>query len=90
MPSPSNTRRYRQMLAAIHRDRGARCEACGTSARHVHHVIPIRQTGINDELAYEPANLLIMCDNCHMLMHPLIRKTDWLLIRRQRGAALRG
>lgn len=77
------------MLREILAERGEFCEACGTSARHVHHVIPIRQTGINDELAYEPANLLILCTDCHLLCHPLIRKTNWLLIRRLRGAALR-
>lgn len=83
----TNTRRYRSMLRGIRRERGERCEACGVPASHAHHVLPVAETGIAADLAYEPANLIILCDDCHLLMHPLIRKTSWLLIRKLRGRA---
>ena len=89
MPAPSQTRRYRDMLASVRAARGERCEAYGVPARHAHHVIPIARTGLNDELAFEPANLIILCDDCHALMHPGIRRTDWLTIRAVRGKAIR-
>ena len=74
-------RRYLALFEAVRAERGAYCEACGVPATHVHHIIPIRKTGINADLVYEPANVMIMCDDCHLLMHPLIRRTDWLMIR---------
>ena len=77
-----------RMLDRVRRERGASCEACGIPATHVHHIIPIRKTGINADLAYEPANVIILCDDDHLLMHPLIRKTNWLMIRALRGRAL--
>lgn len=89
-PSLSNARRYKAMIAAVLAERGAFCEACGVPATHVHHIIPIRESGINSELVFEPANVIILCDSDHLLMHPGIRKTNWLLIRGNRGRALRG
>lgn len=84
----SNTQRYRALLQQVRATRGSVCEACHAPALHVHHVIPILRTGLNDALAYEPANVLLLCEDCHLLMHPGIRRTDWLLIRRLRGRAL--
>lgn len=85
----TNTKRYREILAAVRAERGEKCEACGVPARHAHHIIPVGQTGIAADLAYEPANLMILCDDCHLLMHPNIRNTDWVTVRRARGVALR-
>ena len=76
------------MLNAVRRERGEYCEACGVPARYGHHIIPVSETGITAELAFEPANLMILCDDCHLLMHPGIRSTDWLIIRRVRGQGL--
>ena len=78
------------MLAAIRRERGERCEACGVSARHGHHIIAVGQTGIAADLVYEPRNVMILCEDCHLLMHPRIRVTDWATVRRARGVALHG
>lgn len=89
----SRTQRYRRMLDRVRAERGAFCEAHHeppVSALHVHHIIPIRESGINSELVFEPANVIILCDDCHLLHHPNIRKTNWLLIRGNRGRALRG
>ena len=86
----AGTRAYREMLKAVKAERGEWCEACGVPASHVHHVLPIARTGITDPLAFEPANVIILCDDCHLLMHPGIRRTDWLTIRALRGKALRG
>lgn len=85
-----NARRYLNVLKAVRRERGEHCEACGTLARHGHHIIPASETGITSELIYEPANILILCDDCHALMHPLIRNiNDWAVARRERGRAIR-
>lgn len=81
-------RRYLAVLHAIRRQRGCFCEACGVLAKHGHHIIPVSETGIAAELVYEPANIMLLCDDCHLLMHPGIRRTDWLLIRRGRGQAI--
>ena len=83
-----NQARYIALLAQVRAERGEYCEACGVPARHVHHIIPVRKTGINADLVYEPANVTILCDDCHLLMHPLLRRTDWLTIRGLRGRSL--
>lgn len=78
------------MVAAVRAARGSVCEACRVPATHVHHVIPVGDTGIAAELVYEPANVLVLCNDCHLLFHPGIRRTDWLTVRRARGKGLRG
>jgi hypothetical protein len=30
----------------------------------------VATSGIDSELAYEPANMLVLCNDCHVLMHP--------------------
>lgn len=84
----ANTKRYRAFVQSILRDRGGKCEACGVGARHPHHIIPVQETGIQSELVYEPANVMILCDECHCLMHPNQRKYPWLMLRIGRSHAL--
>lgn len=75
----ANTRamkRYLAVVRAVRAERGERCEACGVSAKHTHHIIRVSESGIHSELVYEPANLIILCDDCHALMHPLLRNVN--------------
>ena len=80
--------RYRRVLAALRSERGERCEACGEPTRSAHHVNAVGITGIADALAYEPANLLLLCDHCHTLMHPGRRAYSWLAAKHHRANAL--
>jgi 5-methylcytosine-specific restriction endonuclease McrA len=82
-------KRYLQILEKIRLERGCFCECCGEPAKHGHHIIPVSETRIHSELVYEPANIIILCDYCHALMHPLIRNvSDWKKARKQRGQTL--
>jgi 5-methylcytosine-specific restriction endonuclease McrA len=84
-----NLKRYLTVCEEIRRERGEFCEACGVPSRHMHHVIPVSETRIHSELVYEPANILILCDDCHALMHPLIRNiSEWGIARKDRGRRL--
>ncbi|MCE5334357.1 MAG: HNH endonuclease [Desulfobacteraceae bacterium] len=80
---------YLKVLKAIRRERGEKCEACGIPAKHGHHIIPVSVTGISSPLFVEPSNIMILCDDCHLLMHPLIRNTEWSTVRKGRGLAIR-
>ncbi len=82
-------RRYQAVVAAVLADRGHVCEACGKPAHHVHHIIRVSDSRIHSELVYEPANMLVLCDECHALMHPLLRNvSQWKGARKRRGATL--
>lgn len=81
--------RYLAVLKAIRAERGEYCEACGSPATHGHHVIAVSNSSIHSELVFEPANIILLCDDCHALMHPLIRNiNDWKLARKDRGRAI--
>jgi 5-methylcytosine-specific restriction endonuclease McrA len=86
---PVSLAAYVRVLKTIRAERGEKCEGCGIPAKHGHHIIPVSLTGIHSLLFLEPANIMILCDDCHLLMHPLIRRTDWLIIRKGRGLAIR-
>ena len=87
----SQMRRYLNVLESIRRERGAYCEACRLPARHGHHIIPVSETSIASELVFEPANIMLLCDQCHALMHPQLRNvSDWKGARQRRGQALHG
>ena len=82
-------KRYLDVLKKIRCERGEYCECCGVTAQHGHHIIPVSETSIHSDLVFEPANIMILCDDCHALMHPLIRNvSDWKTVRRDRGQAL--
>lgn len=90
----SNVGRYRSIVAREVKRRGHRCEACEEPADHMHHINPISETGITSELAFEPANMLLLCDDCHCLMHPGTRNRNMRLrfasAASARGRSLRG
>lgn len=50
-----------------------RCEACGAPAHYTHHIHPVSETTVHSCMFADPANLLLLCDECHALMHPLLR-----------------
>ena len=82
-------RRYQRVVAQVRIDRGGVCEGCGAPASHVHHIHRVSDTRIHSELVYDPANMLLLCDRCHALMHPLLRNvSDWKGARKRRGAML--
>lgn len=88
--NPGPLARYRRVLAAVRQERGERCEACQVPARSAHHIVSVGLLGIASDLVSEPANLMILCDDCHALMHPGRRSYPWLQARAARGRALRG
>ena len=89
METNGNLKRYLKVLNQIRAERGEMCEACHSPASHGHHIITVGTTGIAMELIYEPANIMILCDDCHALMHPLIRNiSDWKRARTDRGQML--
>jgi hypothetical protein len=77
-------RRYIETLRAIRAERGEFCEACGEPTRYAHHVNPVSATGIASALVWHAANLLLLCDDCHALMHPGVRGYPWFQARRGR------
>jgi hypothetical protein len=87
-------RRYLSVLGQLRAERGEFCEACASAgkmvpARHGHHIIRVSETNIHSELVYEPANIIILCDDCHALMHPLLRNiSEWKIARSDRGRAI--
>jgi predicted HNH restriction endonuclease len=83
-----NMKRYRRVLAEVRAERGEYCELCGTPSKYIHHIIAVGDTGIDDELVYTKENMIILCDDCHLLMHPGIRNTEWMTVRRVRGRAI--
>ena len=80
--------RYRRVLASVRQERGERCEACGVPARSGHHVIGVGLSGIASELVYAPANIMLLCNDCHALMHPGRRAYPWIDAAKRRGVAL--
>jgi len=81
-------KRYLAVLKQIRRERGEFCEACGVPAKHGHHIIPVSESGITSEFLYEPANIMLLCDDCHALMHPGRRRMNWLEMRKGRSRAI--
>ena len=47
-----------------------------------------RHESIASELVWLPANLILLCDDCHSLMHPGVRDYPWFQISKGRTAAL--
>ncbi len=77
---------YIKLCKKIREERGEWCEACGEIAKYIHHIIPVSESRIHANLIYEPANMIILCDDCHALMHPLLRNiSDWKKARIERG-----
>lgn len=87
-PPASPLARYRRVLGAIRAERGECCEACGVPARSGHHVNAVGSTGIASELVFEPGNIVLLCNDCHSLCHPLRRSYPWFDAAKRRGKAL--
>lgn len=85
----SPQQRYRRAVADVVERRGHVCEACGSSASHVHHINSASETGIDSELLVDPANMLLLCDDCHCLMHPGTRNRN-MYLRFGSAASARG
>ena len=84
-----NLKRYLDVMNAIKKERGEFCECCGVPATHGHHIVRVSESRIHSELVFEPANIMILCDHCHSLMHPLLRNvSDWNGARKRRGQML--
>ena len=79
---------YLGVLKKLRLERGEFCEACGLQARHGHHIIPVSETGIHVPLFLDERNIMILCDDCHLLMHPMIRRPEWATVRKGRGLAI--
>lgn len=91
MPRPERETpqaRYRRVVREVLEARGYFCECCGIPARHVHHIVPSSITGMHSELVFAPENMLVICNDCHLLMHPLIRRPSWTKAAKRRGQAL--
>lgn len=87
-PSPSPLARYRRVLAEVRAERGEACECCKAPTRSAHHIIGVGLLGIASELVYDPANLLLVCNDCHSLFHPGRRAYPWAKAGQVRGQAL--
>jgi predicted HNH restriction endonuclease len=85
-----NLKRYKAAKAALLAERGHVCEACGAPASHPHHVAPCSETGIASELVFDPANMIVLCDSCHAMMHPGHRRYWTTGTRASRGRDLQG
>ena len=91
MGSKGALKRYQMVLRGIRNAKGNRCECCCGYAHYGHHIIPVSETSIASELVFDPENIMLLCDGCHALMHPLIRNIRvWMGPRKRRGLALNG
>lgn len=81
-----NTKCYLDIIKKVRQERGEFCEACKIPAKYIHHIIRVSESRIHSNLLYEPANMIILCDDCHALMHPLLRNVnEWKIARKERG-----
>jgi hypothetical protein len=69
--------RYRRVVEEVLEARGRFCECCKTPARRIHHIIPCSIDGIASALFFDPVNMMIVCNDCHALFHPLVRRRSW-------------
>lgn len=88
-------RRYRRAVVEIRLSRRV-CESCGRNANeagqrklYCHHLQPVGtlEGGLASDLATNPANLLLLCNDCHALFHPGIRRYPWAVAAGLRGKA---
>ena len=84
-------KQYLDVLKVIREKHGNKCECCGAEAKYGHHINPVSETSINSELLFYAPNIMILCDDCHCLMHPLLRNVNsWAEPRKKRGQNLNG
>lgn len=72
-----NGRFYHQFRKEILERDGNKCTRCESKETlHVHHIVPWRES---EELRYDPANVVTLCDVCHAVVEPKFPKnpTAW-------------
>lgn len=58
---------YREWTNRIH-NKSDCCEECGSNDNlHAHHIVPV---SVNEELATDPENGVLLCGSCHSDKHP--------------------
>jgi predicted HNH restriction endonuclease len=93
--APSRAAAYLAFCADVIRERGGVCQACKRTAAearqkalHVHHLLPVARSGVDDGLVTCKANTMVLCNWCHALQHPGRRSWPWLAIGASRGRLL--
>ena len=65
------TKKWERVRKSILRRDGYMCQECKRYGKlhegnHVHHIFPVEHY---PELAWEPKNMITLCQNCHNAMH---------------------
>ena len=89
-----NSREWHDLRAAKLRSTNGLCEEClkegiVTSARCVHHVVPIETARTKDEmkrLAFDPHNLTALCFACHARIHKELGSNTAKIVRQRAEA----
>lgn len=81
---PGSLKQYLDFCEMIREERQV-CESCGATAEevgqkhlHVHHLQRVQILGYNHPAIRDPKNVLLLCNACHALMHPGIRRYNWM------------
>ena len=89
-----NSREWHELRAAKLRSTNGLCEEClkegiVTSARCVHHIVPIETARTKDEmkrLAFDPHNLMALCFACHARIHKELGSNTAKIVRQRAEA----
>ena len=61
-----NSARWQAARREVLRRDGYTCRVCGARAEEVHHVTELTPGNVGDDrIAYDPANLVALCRDCH-------------------------
>lgn len=79
-----NTARWRRLRAHVIREANGMCRRCMkegrvSAATEVHHIRPVesaKDPQVMEQLAYDPANLIALCHDCHRLTHSELGKNS--------------
>ncbi|EMM94270.1 HNH endonuclease (plasmid) [Leptospira interrogans serovar Icterohaemorrhagiae] len=82
---------YKMFVNTLVGSRG-KCDSCGNTATevgqkklHVHHLIHVVRLGLSDPAILDEGNILVLCNHCHSLFHPLKREYNWFIAGVSRG-----
>ena len=89
-----NSREWKELRIAKLRSTNGLCEECQkqgimTSARCVHHIVPIETARTKDEmkrLAFDVNNLRALCFACHARIHKELGSNTAKIVRQRAGA----
>ena len=89
-----NSREWKELRIAKLRSTNGLCEEClkhgiVTSARCVHHVVPIETARTKDEmkrLAFDAHNLMALCQPCHARIHKELGSNTAKIVRQRAEA----